>query len=114
MNRSRVFRYEDFSMDPHNNTRDVFSFFNFKVHSRVTKFLDSHTKTNKGGVSSTFRDSKTAPFKWREQLSRAEVIEIQKKCGEAMRLWGYRRMSADDDLSTFEPVLKLEHFTLEP
>ena len=114
MHRSRVFRYEDFSMDPHNNTRDVFSFFNFKVHSRVTKFLDSHTKANKGGVSSTFRDSKTAPFKWREQLSRAEVTQIQEKCGEAMRLWGYRRMSADDDLPTFEPVLKLEHFTLEP
>ena len=28
----------------------------------------------KGGVSSTFRDSKTAPFKWREQLTMKEVI----------------------------------------
>ena len=27
-----------------------------------------------GGVSSTFRDSKTAPFKWREQLTMKEVI----------------------------------------
>ena len=26
-----------------------------------------------GGVSSTFRDSKSAPFKWREQLTMQEV-----------------------------------------
>lgn len=30
-----------------------------------------------GGVSSTFRDSKTAPFKWRERLKKFEVLKIQ-------------------------------------
>ena len=73
----RVFRYEDFSMDPYNNTKEIFEFFGFTFHKKVEQFLDTHTKTNIGGVSSTFRDSKTAPFKWREKLSKDEVLEIQ-------------------------------------
>jgi hypothetical protein len=64
-------------MNPTNNTADVFNFFGFSVHQKVLDFLDSHTKSNKGGVSSTFRDSKTAPFKWREKLCMAEVVSIQ-------------------------------------
>ena len=41
------------------------------------------TTFKKGGVSSTFRDSKTAPFMWREQLTMAEVsTEMMKKTNE--------------------------------
>ena len=41
------------------------------------------TLKKKGGVSSTFRDSKTAPFMWREQLTMAEVsTEMMKKTNE--------------------------------
>ena len=64
-------------MDPYNNTKDIFNFFGFSFHKNVIEFLDTHTKTNIGGVSSTFRDSKTAPFKWRERLKKEEVLEIQ-------------------------------------
>ena len=74
-----MFRYEDFSMDPYNNTKNIFNFFGFSFHKNVIKFLDTHTKTNIGGVSSTFRDSKTAPFKWRERLKKDEVLKIQVK-----------------------------------
>jgi len=87
--RYKVIRYEDFSMDPLNNTETVFKFFGFSLHPTVTEFLDSHTKSNKGGVSSTFRDSKTAPFHWRQQLTMVEVERIQAACGEAMKVWGY-------------------------
>ena len=99
-------------MDPYNNTKDVFKFFGFSVHSRVTKFLDTHTKTNIGGVSSTFRDSKTAPFKWRERLSLDEMLKIQDDCEEAMKLWGYKAVTKTDDLHSFEPVINLENFTM--
>ena len=64
-------------MNPTNNTIDVFKFFGFPYHQKVTDFLDSHTKSIKGGAYSTFRDSNTAPFKWRERLSMAEVDNIQ-------------------------------------
>jgi len=110
--RYKVFRYEDFSMNPTNNTADVFQFFGYSVHQKVLDFLDSHTKSNKGGVSSTFRDSKTAPFKWREKLSLDEVFTIQDKCGEAMKLWGYKLLTDVENLKTFDPVLDLEKFIL--
>ena len=64
-------------MNPTNNSIDVFKFFGFPYHQKVVDFLDSHTKSIKGGWHSTFRDSKTAPFKWREKLSIAEVANIQ-------------------------------------
>ena len=99
-------------MDPYKNTEDIFKFFGYTMHRRVTKFLDTHTKTNIGGVSSTFRDSKTAPFKWREKLSYQETVAIQDKCRDAMQLWGYRAVNNSQDLKTFEPVHNLEHFTL--
>ena len=64
-------------MDPYNNTKEIFEFFGFTFHKKVEQFLDTHTKTNIGDGYSTFRDSKTAPFKWREKLSKDEVLEIQ-------------------------------------
>lgn len=108
----KVFRYEDFSMNPSNNTADVFNFFGLSFHPKVRSFLRSHTKSNKGGVSSTFRDSKTAPFKWREQLTMDEVVNIQDKCSEAMDLWGYRKVSSPELLKTFDPVIDLENFRI--
>ena len=44
----RIFRYEDFSMDPYNNTKEVFNFFGFSFHKHVVEFLDTHTKSNQG------------------------------------------------------------------
>jgi hypothetical protein len=43
-----VVRYEDFSMDPHNNTVDLFQFFGFAMHPRVVQFLQTHTTLNIG------------------------------------------------------------------
>lgn len=106
--RYKVFRYEDFSMNPQENTKEVFKFFGLTVHSTVTAFLASHTKANKGGVSSTFRDSKTAPFKWREKLTMDEVRRIQAPCREAMDLWGYARVEEESKLKTFSPVIDLK------
>ena len=51
----------------------------------------NHYFLQSGGVSSTFRDSKSAPFKWREQLTMQEVIVIVIK---------------DDDISDDEYVKK--------
>lgn len=107
-NRYKVARYEDFSMEPYNNTVDLFRFFGFAMHPRVVQYLETHTTLNKGGVSSTFRDSKTAPFAWREKLSMKEVEDIQDQCQEAMKLWGYKMVQTEEELLTFSPVLELE------
>lgn len=69
----RTLRYEDLSLNPYEMTQDVLQFFGLPFDSMVEEFLDTHTKLNIGGVSSTFRDSKTAPFHWKEDLSWEEV-----------------------------------------
>lgn len=82
-------RYEDFSVDPYKGTENLFKFLGIDVGPEVKKFLDTHTKSNAGGVSSTFRNSKAAPFHWRSDLNFSEVQAIQRKCISAMELWGY-------------------------
>jgi hypothetical protein len=71
----------------------------------VKTFLDTHTKINYGGVSSTFRDSKTVPFQWKKKLSFQEVKTIQANCTQAMKLWGYKPANSHDDLLKLNPVL---------
>ena len=81
----RVFRYEDFSKETYSNSERVLKFFNFAMHDKVKAFLDSHTKSNVGGVSSTFRDSKTAPYHWKKDLTFDEIKVIQSDCQEALK-----------------------------
>jgi hypothetical protein len=68
-------------------------------------FLDTHTKINYGGVSSTFRDSKTVPFQWKKKLTFPEVKMIQGNCSEAMKLWGYKMAGSAQELANLEPIL---------
>ncbi len=75
----------------------------------VNTFLKTHTKRNKGGVSSTVRDSKAAPYHWRKDLNFSHIEAIQEKCGEAMRRWGYTMYSSDDERKNIHPV---HEFTL--
>lgn len=91
-------------MDPYKYTEDIFKFYGLKLHPKVVEFLDSHTKQNVGGVSSTFRDSKSTPFHWRLDLNYSEVQYIEENCDEAMKLWGYVRAENEVHLREFQPV----------
>ncbi|XP_065169716.1 carbohydrate sulfotransferase 5-like [Atheta coriaria] len=88
-NTFKAVRYEDLSLNPRTMTKDIFDFYGLKFHANVNDFLESHTKSNIGGVSSTFRDSRSAPFHWRSDLNASEVQYIEESCEKAMRLWGY-------------------------
>ena len=76
------------------------------MHPNVQSFLDSHTKHNKGGVSSTFRNSSTAPYHWKKDLSFKRILEIQADCTEALNSWGYFVYKTEDQLATVHPVLE--------
>ena len=104
-NRIRVIRYEDFCLDVKTNAASILDFFGFKMHTNVAKFINLHTHENIGGVSSTFRDSKNAPYHWRNELSFAEVQHIQDKCHQAMKLWGYKKADTSKELEDLEPLL---------
>lgn len=100
----RVVRYEDLSVDPYRHVKELYNFYGLDFHINVKKFLDTHTKNDVGGVSSTFRNSKVAPFHWRTDLDFEEVDEIQRVCAAAMQLWGYVMASNSSHQKDFDPL----------
>ncbi|XP_046738517.1 carbohydrate sulfotransferase 5-like [Diprion similis] len=85
----RVLRYEDLCAEPYKQVEELFQFYGLNFHPNVKKFLDTHTKTDTGNEFSSYRNSKTAPFHWRQDLDFEEVEEIQHHCLVAMKHWGY-------------------------
>ncbi|KAG5881156.1 hypothetical protein JTB14_024573 [Gonioctena quinquepunctata] len=102
--RFRALRYEDLSLNPHEIVQDLFDFLGLYFHDYVEGFLDSHTRINVGGVSSTFRDSKSAPLHWRMDLNYTEIQYIEENCDEAMKLWGYVKAKNASSLREFNPL----------
>lgn len=104
--RFHVVRYEDLSLNPYDMTNSILQFYGLPMDEQVQDFLDSHTKLNIGGVSSTFRDSKSAPFHWTKDLEFEEILKIQDLCTEAMQLWGYKQVHDEAELlNNFDPLL---------
>ncbi|CAG0917182.1 unnamed protein product [Notodromas monacha] len=106
----RVERYEDFSTDLENSVPKIFKFLRLAFTNTTKNFLESHTKVNVGGVSSTFRDSKRAPFEWRYKLSLEEIDLVQRPCRKAMKLWGYKLMNTTEirtklNMDEFNPLV---------
>ncbi|EAT35875.1 AAEL011990-PA, partial [Aedes aegypti] len=103
--RFRAIRYEDLSLNPYKITKEILTFYGLPFDPAVESFLDTHTKLDIGGVSSTFRDSKSAPFHWTKDLTFEEVKVIQDSCVTAMKSWGYRNATSEQDLLNFNPLL---------
>lgn len=104
--RFKVVRYEDLSLSPFDMTQEILQFYGLPFDEQVQEFLNSHTKQNIGGVSSTFRDSKSAPFHWTKDLFIDEIRHIQEVCVEALRLWGYKHVYNESELLNFNPLLQ--------
>ncbi|KAK7580745.1 hypothetical protein V9T40_001374 [Parthenolecanium corni] len=107
----KAVRYEDLSSEPYERFEELLHFLGFNMHPNVMKFLDSHTKVNYGGVSSTYRDSKSAPFHWRQDLTFEEVDRIQRTCKPAMKLWGYAMAHNHSHLKYLNPILPASEFS---
>ena len=99
--RYKVIRYEDFSLNPEQYSKDVMHFYGVPLHDDVGKYLASHTaKTDK------------IPFMWRQHLNTTEVQTIQESCKPALSLWGYNLYQEGENITTFEPVLQMGKFEL--
>lgn len=113
--RFRTLRYEDLSLNPYDMTQDILQFYGLPFDPAVEEFLDTHTKENIGGVSSTYRDSRSAPFHWKQDLKADEIKQIQDVCVEAMDLWGYRRINDFSNFTnmqqSFDPIVLPSPFT---
>ena len=73
----RVIRYEDFAKDPTSQSQQMLRFLGFQMHPDVRNFLETHTTRDMGGVSSTFRDSKSAPYHWMKDLAFDKIAAVQ-------------------------------------
>lgn len=99
-----MIRYEDLSLNVFDKVQELLRFFKLDFGHNVQQFLENHTKYDHGGVSSTYRNSKSAPFHWRQDLAYDEVQYIENECNEAMRLWGYVRAPNETELKLFNPL----------
>jgi hypothetical protein len=94
------------SIAPYNVTQEILHFYGLPFHPRVMEFIDKHTKANLHGEFSTNRDSKTTPFYWAKNLTYSDVNNIQDRCRDALRLWGYKEVkNASELLQEFNPLL---------
>ncbi|GAB0096019.1 hypothetical protein DMENIID0001_114680 [Sergentomyia squamirostris] len=104
--RFHVVRYEDICLKPYEMTKEILQFYGLPMDPEVEKFINSHTKVNIGNAHSTYRDSKSAPFHWINDLSYGEIDTIQNGCSEAMKLWGYKKATNSAILGNkFNPIL---------
>jgi hypothetical protein len=97
-------RYEDLSLEPHEVFQEIFQIYGLDFHHNVKRFLDTHTKKNSGGFTSTHRNSKSTPFHWRKELTHSEVRDIQRACAPAMHYWGYRHAANSSHQKDFNPL----------
>ncbi|CAG7838159.1 unnamed protein product [Allacma fusca] len=104
--RFMIIRYEDMSSDIYAAVRKIFKFFRLQYHPQVEKFLANHTTINIGGTSSTYRNTKAAPFHWMQDLAKnfTSIQVIQNSCRKALDVWGYNVVQSRKQLDGFNPV----------
>jgi hypothetical protein len=91
--------------------------FRLQLQPEIQSFLTTHTtetKFSKVG-SSTFRASKTTPFKWIEYYTSEKkgmeyIKNVEKTCQKALDIWGYASLydekGQETNKTTFNPVLE--------
>lgn len=83
-------RYEDLSIDLSNKTREIFKFLGLPFHTKVGKFLQTHSKYKVGNHFSTYRNTSVAPFHWMLEMDIERIRQIEQICADALDVWGYR------------------------
>ena len=61
----------------------------------------------------TFRDTKGIKDHWRKEMKFEEVNDIQQKCQNALKVWGYRNAKDELDLLSFNPVESIPSILLD-
>ena len=95
----RIIRYEDFALDPTNQTEQIYKYLNLEMRSEIAEFLhvststDDETKYAKGEefmqIYSTSRKSTKTLNKWRTDMDFELMMEVQKRCLDMMRTFDY-------------------------
>ena len=95
---------------PFEGAKDILQFYGLPFDVNVKNFLQNHTTQSDENAHSTFKNSKSIPFKWMKNLTFDEINNAQESCEKAMQLWGYKKMSKFDDTESFNPLLPFHVF----
>ncbi|CAG9804669.1 unnamed protein product [Chironomus riparius] len=106
----KVIRYEDLSLSPFDQSKDILQFYGRSFDANVEDFIKTFTKTSDWRSNKFAQDSNSIPFKWIKKLTFDEIQKIQESCSEAMKLWGYRKLSKDNDVDNFNPIINFLKF----
>ena len=85
-------RYEDISLDPTRISDELLKFLDLRNSSYVQNYVLNHTRgiqPMKRTAYSTYRNSTKEAFKWRNNISEKDVIDVQTECAEPMEILGY-------------------------
>ena len=128
----RILRYEDLCFNTSKEAKDLLDFLDLSPSVFLDEYISTHThkdgdKDEKNGYTyreiggwrtrmktaySTYRDTNTQAFEWRNHIKVSDVLEIQKECLEPMKTLGYRSMRnvsmnlLDDDYILMDPKPK--------
>ena len=132
----RIVRYEDLCFNASKEAKDLLNFLDLSPSVFVDEYISTHTHkdgdtSEKNGYTyrniggwrtrlhtaySTYRDTNTQAFEWRNHINANDVLEIQKECLKPMKTLGYRSMKnvsmnlLDDDYILMDPKPK-EYFS---
>ena len=87
------------STKPFETTKDLLNFLDLPYHQFVEEFVDLN-----------FDNSKDMTFNWRTKLNKEDILNVQSKCINPMKILGYNQMtnisrsSRNDD--TFPIIVK--------
>jgi len=97
-NSIRIYRFEDIALNPAEMAENIFNFCGLNISDSILNWISDNTRQNSGGVYSIHKNSTNVAFKWRHELKKNEILDIQKDqiCGQFFELFGYKIMKENE------------------
>ena len=115
-------RYEDLSLSPEQTSRHLLNFVDLPWTEAISNYIDTHTKVDwmrsrltnvsrqrEKALSAhvTAKNSTATAFAWRQELTLARTLDIQRRCSGPMRRLGYSLIHTQRQLDKKElPIAK--------
>ncbi|XP_070133351.1 carbohydrate sulfotransferase 1 [Drosophila bipectinata] len=107
--RFSTIRYEDLANHPAEGIKQVFEFYGIPLQRPSGRNRGIHPRSwiSHDGYEVDIAYGTNNPNEWMRKMQYKDIKDIQKVCGEAMDMWGYRQVEDFDTFSpkTFEPML---------
>ena len=92
---------------------ELFTFTGIEFTRPISDMIAKHTNSTEDAADpfAVSRDSKSAPFRWKQELTFDQILLVQERCALAMEKWEYFDCESEAELAqceTFETWLDEE------